>query len=198
MMRTLTPPPIEADDEILTVAYAKDAAELAARCQDLRRRILLGCPYDAFTLAHHIVKRLWESMRLLGGVVPEEPAHIRAITAADYFLYDEHGRRDLEGAIAAFHRAIDTVVEWCEQVGTGAHTVQAVKKRRGRKPPSPDQVAERQELVADWHHYKNGNYGQKKDFCADRGLSLKDFNRQLAAHRTQYRRDQAANGARTN
>jgi hypothetical protein len=198
MMRTLTPPPIEADDEILTAAYAKDAAELAARCQVLRRRILLGCHYDPFKLAHHIVKRLWESMRLLGGVVPEEPSHIRAITAADYFLYDEHGRRDLDGAIAAFHRAIDTVVEWCKETGTGAHSVQAGKKRRGRKPPSPSQVAERQELIADWQHYKNGNYGQKKDFCADRGLSLKDFNRQLGVHRAQRRRDQEANGARTN
>jgi hypothetical protein len=198
MMRTLTPLPIEADDEILTAAYAKDAAELAARCQGLRRRILLGCPYDAFKLAHHIVKRLWESMRLLGGVVPEEPSHIRAITAADYFLYDEHGRRDLDGAIAAFHRAIDTVVEWCKETGTGAHSVQADKKRRGRKPPSPSQVAKRQELIADWQHYKNGNYGQKKDFCADRGLSLKDFNRQLGVHRAQRRRGQEANGARTN
>jgi hypothetical protein len=96
--RSDTPQPARA---IVGQKDAVDPEELKAIEARMTRRHTLGS-------ARAIIDRLWDTMRRLGGRVPEQP-HVR-IDFGDMLF----GVEGVDEAIEAFHRAIDTVVAWCE------------------------------------------------------------------------------------
>jgi hypothetical protein len=55
------------------------------------------------------------------------------------------------------------------------------KGKRGRKP-APG-AGKRRDLVADWRQFKDGRHGAKKDFCKDRGISVRTLDAAISAER---------------
>jgi hypothetical protein len=86
-------------------------AGLQAECQ--RLRAILADPGETRLLtvarAPEVVGRLWDAMRVMGGVVPEQP-DLEPCTEAAAFadVITDNARR------AALQRAVDTAFAWCE------------------------------------------------------------------------------------
>jgi hypothetical protein len=86
-------------------------AGLQAECQKLRAVLVDASETRLLTVARapEVVGRLWDAMRMMGGVVPEQP-DLPACTEMEAFVdvISENAKR------ADLQRAVDTAFAWCE------------------------------------------------------------------------------------
>jgi hypothetical protein len=62
------------------------------------------------------------------------------------------------------------------------------RRTRGRKALSEAEIRKRRSLIDAWEQFRDSKTGQKKDFCEDRKIKVKQLNNALAWNRTRRNR----------